>query len=257
MLREKEGDQVEAIFAQRDIHFVRVNAADSFREKLAGVTDPQEKRQIINKEFVRIFELEAKKLGTVDFLAQGTIYPDVIEAGYTDVVNSTHKGGLLPENIGFHQLLEPLRYLFKEEVRELGRTIGLPETLVNRQPFPGPGLAIRIIGAITEEKLRILRKADAIFTSALENAHIHEQVSQYFAVLTDNLTIDITGSDRTPRYTLALRVVNTDDYITAKWTRLPYELLDSISHSIIQNVPQINRVVYVITSKPPATIEWE
>jgi GMP synthase (glutamine-hydrolysing) len=135
--------------------------------------------------------------------------------------------------------------------------MGLPETLVNRQPFPGPGLAIRIIGAITEEKLRILRKADAIFTSALENAHIHEQVSQYFAVLTDNLTVDITGSDRTPRYTLALRVVNTDDYITAKWTRLPYELLDSISHSIIQNVPQINRVVYDITSKPPATIEWE
>lgn len=257
MLREKEGDQVEAIFSRKDIHFVRVNAAQSFQTQLEGITDPGEKRRIINEEFVRVFEAEAKKLGTVDFLAQGTIYPDVIDAGYTDVVKSTHKGGILPEHIGFHELIEPLRYLFKEEVRELGRTMGLPEMLVNRQPFPGPGLAIRIIGTVTPEKIRILQKADAIFTQALESARMHEQVSQYFAVLTDNLTIDINAADRDPKFTLALRAVNTDDFLTAKWTRLPYELLDSISNSIIHQVPEINRVVYDITSKPPATIEWE
>ena len=257
MLREGEGDQVEAIFSQKDIHFVRVNAADAFLSRLTGVTDPAEKRRIINEEFVRILEEEAHKLGAVDFLAQGTIYSEVIDPGYTDVFRSKHKTEVLPENIPFKGLLEPLRYLFKEEVRELGRSMGLPGSLVNRQPFPGPGLAIRIIGAITPEKIQILQKADAIFTRALETARMHEQITQYFAVLTDNLTIDITGNDREPRYTLALRAVNSDDFMTAKWTRLPYELLDSISHSIIQEVPQINRVVYDITSKPPATIEWE
>ncbi len=258
MLREKEGDQIEGFFSQKDLHFVRVNAGPLFLSQLEGVTDPAEKRRIINEGFVRIFEDEARKIGTVDFLAQGTIYPDCIDAGYTDVINSSHnQNGLLPEHIEFNELLEPLRYLFKEEVRELGRSMGLPESLVSRQPFPGPGLAIRIIGAITPEKIQILQKADAIFTTALETARMHEQISQYFAVLTDNLTIDITGADREPRYTLALRAVNTDDFMTAKWTRLPYELLDSISHSIIQQVPQINRVVYDVTSKPPATIEWE
>lgn len=259
MLRKDEGDQVEAIFSQKDIHFVRVNAQDPFQQRLAGVRDPEQKRSIINEEFVRIFREEARKMGTVDFLAQGTIYPDVIEAcpTYTDLLRSEHKNGTLPEHLEFKELLEPLKFLFKEEVRELGRALGLPEELVNRQPFPGPGLAIRIIGDITPEKVQILQQADAIFTSELEAARMYHQISQYFAVLTDNLTVDITGADRTPRYTLALRAINTDDFMTARWTRLPYELLDRISHSIITQVPQINRVVYDITSKPPATIEWE
>ena len=258
LLRENEGDQVEALFSQKDIHFVRVNARDVFLTRLKGVTNPAEKRRIINEEFVRIMETESAKLGNVDFLAQGTIYPDLIDSGHTyaDVMRSS-KNNSLPDHIECTELLEPLQYLFKEEVRELGRSMGLPETLVNRQPFPGPGLAIRIIGAITEEKVEILRKADAIFTTALEKARMNEQVSQYFAVLTDNLTIDITGADREPRYTLALRAVNSDDFLTAKWTRLPYELLDSISHTIIKQIPQINRIVYDVTSKPPATIEWE
>ena len=257
MLREQEGDQVEAIFSKKDIHFVRVNAAAAFQARLNGVTHPGEKRRIINEEFVRVLKDEAKKLGSVEFFAQGTIYPDIIDTGYTDLIRSTHKNGILPEQFGSAELLEPLRYLFKEEVRELGRSMGLPETLINRQPFPGPGLAIRTIGAVTPEKIEILRKADAIFTTALETARMHEQITQYFAVLTENLTIDINGPDEEPRYTLALRAVNTDDFMTAKWTRLPYELLDSISHNIIQQVPQINRVVYDVTSKPPATIEWE
>lgn len=259
MLRKDEGDQVEAIFAQKDIRFLRVNAQDSFLKRMEGIRDPQQKRDIINEEFVRIFQEEARKLGTVDFLAQGTIYPDVIEAcpTYTDLLRSEHKNGTLPEHLEFRELLEPLKFLFKEEVRELGRTLGLPEALVNRQPFPGPGLAIRIIGEVTEEKVKILQEADAIFSGELEAARMHQQISQYFAVLTENLTVDITGPDRTPRYTLALRAINTDDFMTARWTRLPYELLDRISHTIIEKVPQINRIVYDVTSKPPATIEWE
>ena len=259
MLRKGEGDQVEAIFAQKDIHFVRINAREEFLKKMEGIRDPARKREIINQEFVRIFREEARKMGQVDFLAQGTIYPDIIEAypTYTDVIRSEHKNGTLPEHLEFKELLEPLRYLFKEEVRELGRALGLPEELVNRQPFPGPGLAIRIIGDITEEKVQILQEADAIFTGALESARMHQQISQYFAVLTENLTVDITGNDRVPRYTLALRAINTDDFMTARWTRLPYELLDSISYNIIKQIPQINRVVYDVTSKPPATIEWE
>ena len=259
ILRKDEGDQVEAIFAQKDIRFLRVNAQDSFLKRMEGIRDPQQKRDIINEEFVRIFQEEARKLGTVDFLAQGTIYPDVIEAcpTYTDLLRSEHKNGTLPEHLEFRELLEPLKFLFKEEVRELGRTLGLPEALVNRQPFPGPGLAIRIIGEVTEEKVKILQEADAIFSGELEAARMHQQISQYFAVLTENLTVDITGPDRTPRYTLALRAINTDDFMTARWTRLPYELLDRISHTIIEKVPQINRIVYDVTSKPPATIEWE
>jgi GMP synthase (glutamine-hydrolysing) len=259
MLRKNEGDQVEAIFSKKDIHFLRVDAQGVFLKKMEGVRDPEQKRNFINEEFVRIFQDEARKLGTVDFLAQGTIYPDVIEAcpTYTDVLRSEHKNGTLPEHLEFKELLEPLKFLFKEEVRELGRTLGLPEELVNRQPFPGPGLAIRIIGDVTTEKVQILQEADAIFSSELEAARMHHQISQYFAVLTENLTVDITGKDRTPRYTLALRAINTDDFMTARWTRLPYELLDRISHTIIEKVPQINRIVYDVTSKPPATIEWE
>ena len=259
MLRKDEGNRVEAIFAQKDIHFIRINAAQEFQSKLEGVRDPELKRNIINEEFVRIFRLEAQKLGNVDFLAQGTIYPDILEvgSGYADIARSSMKDGNLPEYLEFEELLEPLRYLFKEEVRQLGRSMGLPDELMNRQPFPGPGLAIRIIGEVTPEKVRILQEADAIFTSHLESARMHQQINQYFAVLTENLTVDITGPDRTPKYTLALRAVNTDDFRTAHWTRLPYELLDRISHTIIQDVPQINRIVYDITNKPPATIEWE
>jgi len=259
MLRKDEGDQVEAIFAKKDIQFIRVNAQASFLKRMEGIRDPEQKRSIINEEFVRIFQEEARKLGSVDFLAQGTIYPDVIEAypTYTDLLRSEHKNGTLPEHLEFKELLEPLRFLFKEEVRELGRALGLPEELVNRQPFPGPGLSIRIIGEVTPEKVQILQQADAIFSAELEAARMHQQISQYFAVLTENLTVDITGNDRIPRYTLALRAINTDDFMTARWTRLPYELLDRISHTIIQQVPQINRVVYDVTSKPPATIEWE
>lgn len=259
MLRKNEGDQVEAIFSKKDIHFLRVNAQDTFLDRMKGVRDPEQKRNIINEELVRLFQEEARKLGTVDFLAQGTIYPDVIEVfpTYTDMLRSEHKNGTLPERLEFRELLEPLKFLFKEEVRELGRTLGLPENLVNRQPFPGPGLAIRIIGEVTPEKVQILQEADGIFSAELEAARMHHQISQYFAVLTENLTIDITGNDRTPRYTLALRAINTDDFMTARWTRLPYELLDRISHTIIEKVPQINRIVYDVTSKPPATIEWE
>lgn len=259
MLRKDEGDQVETFFSRMDMHFVRVNAADRFLSRLEGVTDPEQKRAIIGEEFVRVFEEEAQKLGEVDILAQGTIYPDVMESGmiYADVVRSPHKTGIHPDHIEFKALIEPLRMLFKDEVRELGRTIGLPDTMVSRQPFPGPGLAIRIIGQITREKIAILQDADLIFREALERAHLNSQIGQYFAVLTDTQTVDITGHDRSYRYTLALRAVTTDDFFTAKWARLPYELLDHISGQIIHQVSGINRVVYDITSKPPATIEWE
>ena len=259
MLRKDEGDQVEAFFSRMDMHFVRVNAAERFLSRLEGVTDPEQKRDIVGAEFVRVFEEEAQKLGQVDYLAQGTIYPDVMEQGliYADVVRSPHKTGIHPDHIEFKAVLEPLRMLLKEEVRELGRAIGLPDTMVSRQPFPGPGLAIRIIGQITAEKIAILQEADLIFRDALERAHLNSQLGQYFAVLTDTQTVDITGCDRDHRYTLALRAVTTDDFFTAKWARLPYELLDHISEQIIRQVPGINRVVYDITSKPPATIEWE
>jgi GMP synthase (glutamine-hydrolysing) len=254
MLRQDEGDQVEHYFSRMDLHFIRVNAAQRFLERLAGVVDPDEKRRIVGEEFVRVFENEAKKLGTVDFLAQGTIYPDILDngPGYADVIRSSHELGGLPEHIEFKELIEPLRLLFKDEVRALGRTMGLPEYLIGRQPFPGPGLAIRIVGAITPEKIKLLRQADHIFASELEKAHMHEHIGQYFAVLTDT-QLGRSGKD----YCLALRAVNTDDFATAKWARLPYELLDRISARIIQEVPGISRVVYDITSKPPATIEWQ
>ena len=254
MLRQDEGDQVENYFSRMDLHFIRVNAAARFLHRLKGVEDADEKRRIVGEEFVRVFEEEAKKIGAVDFLAQGTIYPDILEngQGYADVIRSSRDMGSLPEYIDFKELIEPLRLLFKDEVRRLGRTMGLPEYLVGRQPFPGPGLAIRIMGAVTPEKLEMLRKADHIFSGELERAHMHEQIGQYFAVLTD--TRLGRGSEE---HCLALRAVNTDDFATAKWTRLPYELLDRISATIVQEVSGINRVVYDITSKPPATIEWQ
>lgn len=259
LLRKDEGDQVEAVFSNMDLHFIRVNAADRFLGRLAGITEPEEKRKIIGEEFIRIFEGEAKKIGRVDFLAQGTIYPDVIESGTGSaaVIKSHHNVGGLPDYVDFREIVEPLRLLFKDEVRDLGRALGLPEAIVNRQPFPGPGLAIRIIGEITREKVAILQDADWIFRSTLEQAHLSKQIGQYFAVLTNTRSVGVMGDGRTYDYTLALRAVTTDDFMTAKWARIPYEILDQISGEIINKVSGINRIVYDITSKPPATIEWE
>lgn len=254
MLRKDEGDQVERYFSRMDMNFIRVNAADRFLKRLDGVWDPDEKRRIVGEEFVEVFQEEARKLGGVDFLAQGTIYPDILEnsQGYADVIRSSRNMGSLPDHLHFKELIEPLRFLFKDEVRLLGRTMGLPDYLIGRQPFPGPGLALRIVGAVTPEKLEILRQADHIFATELEKAHMHQQIGQYFAVLTDTRM----GRD-SHDYCLALRAVNTDDFSTAKWTRLPYELLDRISATIVRDVPGISRIVYDITSKPPATIEWQ
>lgn len=259
LMRKDEGDQVQQIFSEYPINFIRVNAQDLFLEKLAGVSEPEKKRKIIGEEFIRVFEAEAKKIGKVDFLVQGTIYPDVIESGLGSnaaVIKSHHNVGGLPDYVDFKEIIEPLRFLFKDEVRQLGRELGLPEYLVSRQPFPGPGLAIRIIGDITQEKLSVLREADWIFRSEIEDAKVPD-ASQYFAVLTNTKSVGVMGDGRTYEYTLALRCVSTTDFMTATFTRIPYELLEKISHRIVNEVPHINRVVYDITAKPPATVEWE
>lgn len=259
LMRKNEGDEVEKAFQGRDIRFVRVDAEERFLEKLQGVSDPERKRKIIGEEFIRVFEDEANKIGTVDFLAQGTIYPDVIESGLGDAatIKSHHNVGGLPEHVRFKEIVEPLRLLFKDEVRALGLELGLPDYLVWRQPFPGPGLAIRIIGEITKEKLDILRDADAVFREEIANAGFMRKVNQYFAVLTDMRSVGVMGDGRTYDYTLALRGVTTSDFMTADWARIPYDVLDTVSNRIINEVKGINRVVYDITSKPPATIEWE
>ena len=259
LMRKDEGDQVEEIFSKYPVNFIRVNAKDLFLGKLKGVTEPERKRKIIGEEFIRVFEAESKKIGKVDYLVQGTIYPDVIESGMGSnaaVIKSHHNVGGLPDYVDFKEIIEPLRYLFKDEVRQLGRELGLPEYLVIRQPFPGPGLAIRIIGEITEEKLAILRDADWIFRSEVEAARIKD-ASQYFAVLTDTRSVGVMGDGRTYDYTLALRCVSTSDFMTATFTRIPYEVLEKVSHRIVNEVPHINRIVYDITAKPPATVEWE
>lgn len=259
LMRKKEGDEVEAAFSKWDIQFVRVNAEQRFLAKLAGVTEPERKRKIIGEEFIRVFEEEAKKIGKVDFLAQGTIYPDVIESGLgnADTIKSHHNVGGLPDFVDFKQIIEPLRMLFKDEVRQLGRELGLPEYLVMRQPFPGPGLAIRVIGEVTREKLEILREADYVFRDELHREGADAALSQYFAVLTSMRSVGVMGDGRTYDYTLALRAVNTSDFMTADWARIPYDVLDRISTRIVNEVGSINRIVYDITSKPPATIEWE
>ena len=259
LMRKDEGDEVEAAFSKWDIRFVRVNAEDRFLGKLAGVSDPETKRKIIGEEFIRVFETEAKKLGTVDFLVQGTIYPDVIESGLGNsaVIKSHHNVGGLPDYVDFKQIIEPLRMLFKDEVRQLGRELGLPEYLVMRQPFPGPGLAIRVIGDITKDKLDTLREADFIFRDEVAKAGYDRQMNQYFAVLTSMRSVGVMGDGRTYDYTLALRAVNTSDFMTADWSRIPYDLLDRVSTRIVNEVRGINRIVYDVTSKPPATIEWE
>ena len=259
LMRKNEGDEVEAAFDQWAMNFVRVDAEERFLSKLAGVTEPERKRKIIGEEFIRVFEEEAKKIGAVDFLAQGTIYPDVIESGTGDaaVIKSHHNVGGLPDYVDFKEIIEPLRLLFKDEVRQLGRELGLPEYLVMRQPFPGPGLAIRVIGDLTKEKLDLLREADFIFRDEIAKAGEDKNLNQYFAVLTNTRSVGVMGDGRTYDYTLALRAVTTSDFMTADWARIPYDLLDKISTRIVNEVQGINRICYDITSKPPATIEWE
>ena len=260
LLRKDEGDFVERTFGEQfGMNLIRVNAEDRFLDKLKGVTDPEKKRKIIGEEFIRVFEDEAKKIGKVDVLVQGTIYPDVIESGKGDsaVIKSHHNVGGLPDVISFDEIVEPLRDLFKDEVRETGTKLGIPYELVWRQPFPGPGLAVRIIGEITKEKLDTLREADAIFREEIANAKLEKETNQYFAVLTDLRSVGVMGDARTYGYTVALRAVTTDDFMTAEWTRLPYEALEKASSRITNEVKDITRVVYDITSKPPATVEWE
>ena len=259
LMRLNEGDEVEAAFAPWDINFVRVDAGDRFLTKLAGADQPEEKRKIVGEEFIRVFEEEAKRIGAVDFLAQGTIYPDVIEsgAGEAAVIKSHHNVGGLPDHVDFKEIVEPLRMLFKDEVRQLGRELGLPEHLVSRQPFPGPGLAIRIVGEVTKEKADALRLADSIFREELARAGEDRRLSQYFAVLTNTRSVGVMGDGRTYGYVLALRAVTTSDFMTADWARIPYDLLDKVSGRIVNEVEGIDRIVYDITSKPPATIEWE
>ena len=258
LLRKDEGDFVEKSFRDGfDMNLIRVNAEDRFLKKLTGVTEPERKRKIIGEEFIRVFEDEAKKLGKINVLVQGTIYPDVIESGAGDAstIKSHHNVGGLPDIIAFDEILEPLRDLFKDEVREVGTKLGIPKELVWRQPFPGPGLAVRVVGDITKEKLDLLREADAIFRQELEAAGAES--NQYFAVLTDLRSVGVMGDARTYGRTIVLRAVTTDDFMTAEWTRLPYEVLERASSRITNEVPGISRVVYDITSKPPATVEWE
>lgn len=260
LLRKDEGDSVEQLLKGRfGINLIRVNAKERFLSKLEGVTDPEKKRRIIGEEFIRVFEEEAGRLGDIRILAQGTIYPDVIESGKDNAatIKSHHNVGGLPERMLFDKIIEPLRPLFKDEVRELGLQLGLPSEMVFRQPFPGPGLAVRVIGAVTDEKLSMLREADAIFREELERSGCSRTANQYFAVMTDCRSVGVMGDFRTYGYMLALRAVSTDDFMTAEWTHLPYEVLEAASTRITNEIKGITRVVYDITSKPPATVEWE
>lgn len=259
LLRKNEGDEVEEAFRKWDINLLRIDAGKRFLGKLEGVTEPERKRKIIGEEFIRVFEEEGRKIGKTDFLAQGTIYPDVIESGKgnAETIKSHHNVGGLPDFVDFKEILEPLRLLFKDEVRQLGKELGLPDYLVQRQPFPGPGLAIRVIGEITEEKLCILREADSIFREEIANAKLEHTMSQYFAVLTNMKSVGVMGDGRTYDWAVALRSVTTEDFMTAEWTRIPYEILDRVSVRIVNEVPHVNRVLYDITSKPPATVEFE
>lgn len=260
LLRKDEGDNVEKVFREQfDMNLIRVNASERFLTRLAGVSEPEEKRKIIGEEFIRVFEEESGKLGKIEYLCQGTIYPDVVEsgAGESAVIKSHHNVGGLPEDIGFEGIIEPLRDLFKDEVRKAGLELGIPEFLVNRQPFPGPGLAIRIMGEVTQEKLDILSEADAIVREEISALGDECRSDQYFAVLTGVRSVGVMGDGRTYDHTIAVRAVTTSDFMTADWARIPYDTLERISNRIVNEVKNINRVVYDITSKPPATIEWE
>jgi len=260
LLRKDEGDFVEQTFRkQYGMNLIRVDAQQRFLKRLSGIVEPENKRKIIGEEFIRVFEDEAYRIGKIDVLAQGTIYPDVVESGLADsaAIKSHHNVGGLPDVIAFEKIVEPLIDLFKDEVREVGIKLGIPYELVWRQPFPGPGLAVRIVGEITENKLELLREADSIFREEIKKSGLEKDTNQYFAVLTNTKSVGVMGDARTYGYTIALRAVTTDDFMTAEWTRLPYELLETVSNRITNEVRQISRVVYDITSKPPATVEWE
>lgn len=262
LLRKDEGDQVESIFGPEgkyDLNFIRVNAQQRFYDKLKGVEDPEKKRKIIGEEFIRVFEEEAKKIGAVDFLVQGTIYPDVIESGLgkSAVIKSHHNVGGLPETVDFKEIIEPLRMLFKDEVRKAGLELGLPEYLVYRQPFPGPGLGVRIIGEVTAEKVQIVQEADAIYREELEKAGVQKELGQYFAALTNMRSVGCMGDERTYDYAVALRAVTTTDFMTAESAEIPWEVLGKVTSRIVNEVKGVNRVLYDCTGKPPATIEFE
>ena len=263
LLRKNEGDEVEAVFGpdgDYDLNFIRVNAQDRFYEKLAGVEEPEKKRKIIGEEFIRVFEQEAKKVGAVDFLVQGTIYPDVVESGLggeSAVIKSHHNVGGLPDYVDFKEIIEPLRDLFKDEVRKVGLELGIPEYLVFRQPFPGPGLGIRIIGEITAEKVRIVQDADAIYREEIAKAGLDRDINQYFAALTNMRSVGVMGDERTYDYAVALRAVKTIDFMTAESADIPFEVLQTVMTRIINEVKGVNRVFYDLTSKPPGTIEFE
>jgi len=262
LLRKNEGDEVEAVFGPDgayDLNFIRVNAQDRFYEKLAGVTEPETKRKIIGEEFIRVFEEEAKKIGAVDFLVQGTIYPDVIESGLgkSAVIKSHHNVGGLPDYVDFKEIIEPLRLLFKDEVRKAGLELGIPDHLVYRQPFPGPGLGIRIIGEVTAEKVKIVQDADAIYREEVAKAGADKDLGQYFAALTNMRSVGCMGDERTYDYAVALRAVMTSDFMTAESAQLPWEVLGKVTSRIVNEVKGVNRVLYDCTGKPPGTIEFE
>lgn len=262
LLRKNEGDEVEEVFGPNgayDLNFIRVNAQERFYEKLAGVEDPETKRKIIGEEFIRVFEEEAKKIGSVDYLVQGTIYPDVIESGLgkSAVIKSHHNVGGLPDCVDFKEIIEPLRLLFKDEVRKAGLELGIPEKLVFRQPFPGPGLGIRIIGEVTAEKVRIVQDADAIYREEIAKAGIDKEIGQYFVALTNMRSVGVMGDERTYDYAVALRAVTTSDFMTAESADLPWEVLGKVTTRIVNEVNGVNRVMYDCTGKPPATIEFE
>lgn len=262
LLRKNEAQEVEEVFGPNGpykLNFIKVDASAEFYQKLKGVVDPEEKRKIIGKEFIRVFEREAKKIGEVDYLVQGTIYPDVIESGLgkSATIKSHHNVGGLPDVIDFKEIIEPLRLLFKDEVRKVGLELGIPEKLVYRQPFPGPGLGIRIIGEVTKEKIEILQDADYIYREELEKAGVAKNLGQYFAALTNMRSVGVMGDERTYLYAVVLRAVNTSDFMTADWAQIPFDVMDIISRRIVNEVKGINRVLYDFTSKPPATIEFE
>ena len=262
LLRKNEGDEVESVFGPNgpyDLNFIRVNAQDRFYQKLKGIEEPEQKRKIIGEEFIRVFEEEAKKIGALDFLVQGTIYPDVIESGLgkSAVIKSHHNVGGLPDCVDFKEIVEPLRLLFKDEVRKAGRELGIPEYLVSRQPFPGPGLGIRIIGEVTPEKVRIVQDADFIYREEIAKAGIDKELGQYFAAITNMRSVGVMGDERTYDYAIALRAVNTSDFMTAEAAQIPWEVLNVVTSRIVNEVKGVNRVLYDCTGKPPATIEFE
>lgn len=259
LMRKNEGNQVEAIFKKLlNMNLIRVNAQSRFLNKLVGITDPEKKRKAIGEEFIRVFEEEAKKLGQVDFLVQGTIYPDVLESGTgsSGSVKSHHNVGGLPEDMNL-KLIEPLRMLYKDEVRKVGLALGIPEDLIWRQPFPGPGLGVRVLGEITEEKLHIVRESDAILRDEIKKANLQRSIWQYFTIIPDIKSVGMHDGERTYNHTIVIRAVNSIDAMTATWAKISLDILETISKRITDEVPHVNRVVYDITNKPPGTIEWE